>query len=162
MTSDFVLPEEMSDQIERVMAQLQDKTNAKCVLLADITGRLVASLGQLDTDPVLVAALAAGDLAATAELNRLIGEEQPSGAFLHEGQNHSIYLYNIAGTFILVVIFSSDTLVGLVRLFAGRTATELHELTVRFEELLITPQDRPSADFGAALASALEEEFGGL
>ncbi len=162
MTSDFALPEEMSDRIERVMAHLREKTSAECVLLADITGRLVAAQGRLETDPTLVAALAAGDLAATAELNRLIGEEQPSGAFLHEGEKHNIYLYNVGGTFILVVIFSSDTLVGLVRLFAGRAATELHELTEGFEQMLVSTQDGPGADFGAALASALEEEFGGL
>lgn len=162
MTSDFVLPEEMSDRIERVMAQLREKTSAECVLLADITGRLVASQGRLEADPTLVAALAAGDLAATAELNRLIGEEQPSGAFLHEGEKHNIYLYNIGGTFILVVIFGSDTLVGLVRLFAGRAAVELQELTDAFEQMLVAPQEGPGADFGAALASALEEEFGGL
>jgi predicted regulator of Ras-like GTPase activity (Roadblock/LC7/MglB family) len=162
VTTDFVLPEDMSERIERVMSQLREKTKAECVLLADITGRLVAAQGQLEADPTLVAALAAGDLAATAELNRLIGEKKPSGAFLHEGESHSIYLYSIAGTFILVVVFNADTLVGLVRLFAGRTATELQELTEGFEQLLLAPNEDPGADFGAALASALEEEFGGL
>jgi predicted regulator of Ras-like GTPase activity (Roadblock/LC7/MglB family) len=162
VTSHFALPEEMSEQISRVLGHLRDKTNAECVILADITGRLVAAQGQLETDPVLVAALAAGDLAATAELNRLIGEEEPTGAFLHEGETHGIYLYSIAGTFILVVVFSADTLVGLVRLFAGRAASELRELTGRFEKLLESPREGPGADFGSALASALEEEFGGL
>jgi len=162
MRTGFALPAEMADQIEQTLVRVRRMTEAQCVLLADVSGQLISLHGEMQaSDPVLVAALAAGDVAAMAELSRQIGEENPSGAFLHEGETKSIYLYNVVGSLILIVIFGSNTPVGLVRLFAGRAAEELVTMTDQFEELVNSPVET-SADFGAALSDELEKMFGGV
>lgn len=163
MKADFVLPVDMADQIDQIVADLRRMTEAECVLLADVSGQLISVHGRIqESDPVLVAALAAGDAAAMAELSRQIGEGSPYGTFLHEGKDKSIYLSNVAGSLILIVIFRAETLIGLVRLFAGRAAKRLQALAPDFEEILGQSGEAPTTDFGAALADELETAFGGL
>ena len=86
MKTGFSLPVKLAEQIERILADLHRLTGAECILLADVSGQLITAQGQMQAvDPVLVAALAAGDVAALTELARQIGEENPHGSFLHEG-----------------------------------------------------------------------------
>jgi predicted regulator of Ras-like GTPase activity (Roadblock/LC7/MglB family) len=161
MRANFALPIEMADQIEQIMASLRRMAEAECVMLADISGQLISVHGHLEeSDPTLVAALAAGDVAAMAELSRQIGEENPSGSLLHEGKHKSVYMHTIANNLILLVVYGSDTLVGMVRLFAGRAAEKLEELAVEFEELAGQAEAPSGVDFGAALADELEKAFG--
>jgi predicted regulator of Ras-like GTPase activity (Roadblock/LC7/MglB family) len=161
MRADFVLPVDLADLFEQVTVNLRRTTDAECVILADISGQLVSVHGGLqEGDPTTVAALAAGDMAAMAELSSQIGEKNPSGSFLHEGKHKSIYLHNVADRFILIVVFHTDRLVGMVRLFARHAAEKIQELAAEFEELVSQPNEPPGADFGAALADELERAFG--
>ncbi|HHN94173.1 MAG TPA: hypothetical protein ENK17_05340 [Anaerolineae bacterium] len=97
-----------------------------------------------------------------SELVRQIGEPNPHGSFLHEGENKSIYLFSVAGSFLLIVIFGADTPIGLMRLFVRRAAERLYPLTAEFEEVMGQPQDVPLGDFSATLADELDRVFGGL
>lgn len=163
MKANFALPVKMADEIDPILTHLQRMTEAECVLLADISGQLISMVGRLEeSDPVLVAALAAGDVAAMAELNRQIGEEDPSGSFLHEGEHKSIYLCYLANTFILIVIFRTETPAGLVRLFTGRSVEKLAPLAEQFEQLAGQPRESASTDFSAALSDELEKAFNQL
>lgn len=169
MRTSMALPEDLATSIENVLVELHRKAKAECVLLADVSGQLISRQGRVDEiDPVLVAALAAGDVAAMSELTRQIGEENPHGSFLHEGQNKSIYLFSVAGSFILIAIFGSDTPVGLMRLFVRRAAEQLHPLTSEFEDVMGQPTPQSGAevevdvDFGTTLADELDKAFEGL
>ena len=90
----LTLPTQLVKQVEQILADLHREAEAECVLLADVSGQLICVVGRMqEIDPVLVAALAAGDVAAMAELTRHIGEESYHGSFLHEGERKSIYLF---------------------------------------------------------------------
>lgn len=161
MRADFDLPIDLADLFERVTVNLRRTTDADCVILADISGQLISVHGGLQAgDPATVAALAAGDIAAMAELSRQIGEGNPSGSLLHEGKHKSIYLQNVDDRFILIVVFHTDRLVGMVRLFARHAAEKIQELAAEFEGLISQPSAPPDADFGTALADELERAFG--
>mgnify|MGYP001056944470 CR=1 FL=1 len=163
MRTGLVLPEKLAKQIDCILVELYRKTGAGCVLLADITGQLIGAEGQVQNiDPVLVSALAAGDVAAMAELTRQIGEESPHGSFLHEGEKKSVYLFNVADSFILIVIFQADTPVGLMRLFVRRAAERLHPLTAEFEDLMGSPRQVANTAFSTTLAHELDSIFEGL
>jgi predicted regulator of Ras-like GTPase activity (Roadblock/LC7/MglB family) len=160
VTNDLSLSEELYDQFDAILADLRRRTDAECVLLVDISGQVISTEGQLEEgDPVQVAALAAGDVAAMAELSRQIGERDPDGSFLHEGERKSLYLFNIDDSFILIVVFRSSRPVGLIRLFVRRAAERLHPLTDEFEELMGQPTPVPTEDFNAGLAAELEKAF---
>jgi predicted regulator of Ras-like GTPase activity (Roadblock/LC7/MglB family) len=161
MSLGLALPAEMAEKIDEMLMRLCREAGAQCALLADISGQLISVQGRTQgIDPVLVAALAAGDVSAMSELSRQVGESDPHGSFLHEGQNKNIYLFNVAGSFILIVVFGPDVPVGLVRLFVGRTADDLADLTDKFEELMEKPSPAADADFGAALEDELTRVFG--
>ncbi|MBN2391896.1 MAG: roadblock/LC7 domain-containing protein [Anaerolineae bacterium] len=155
------LPTDLIERAESLLAELHRKTDADCVLLADTSGQLIAVHGQpVQGDTVVIAALGAGNLAAVLELGRQIGERNPHGAFLHEGKDRCIYLFDVSGSFVLIVVFQPSTPIGLVRLYAGVTCGYLGELITEFEELMSTVSQIPSVEFGDALSDELEKVFG--
>jgi predicted regulator of Ras-like GTPase activity (Roadblock/LC7/MglB family) len=102
--------------------------NARCALLVDRTGQLVATVGEQPTfDPTAFATLTAADFSANDQLARLIGENDFTSLF-HQGEKESMYLADIARRVILVVLFDNRTTLGLVRLKMKQTVDELTKL----------------------------------
>ena len=102
--------------------------NARCCLLVDRTGQLVATVGeQPKFDPTAFATLTAADFSANDQLARLIGETDFNSLF-HQGEKESMYLADVARRVILVVIFDNRTTLGLVRLKMKHTVDELAKL----------------------------------
>lgn len=154
------IPEEMLDRIDYILAHLAEKAHTDSIVLADISGQVISLQGIMDQGtPAVVAALAAGDVAAMAELSNRIGESDPHGSFFHEGETKSIYLHNIAGSFILIVIFRSETPIGLVRLFAKRAVEQLLPITEEFEEVMGPPADYTPDDFRKGITQELDDTF---
>ncbi|HEY76688.1 MAG TPA: roadblock/LC7 domain-containing protein [Thermoflexia bacterium] len=161
MGQQIALPEELAAQIEQILSELRIRAQVDCVLLADISGQLIASQGEVEgLDPVLVAALAAGELAAMTELTHQIGEKSPTSSFLHEGEKKSLYISDVAGTFILIVAFPAGVPVGLVRLFIRRAVERLRPLAAEFEDMIHRARPALGADFGAALSGELDRILG--
>jgi len=106
--------------------------NARCALLVDRTGQLVATVGERPNfDPTAFATLTAADFSANDQLAKLIGENDFSSLF-HQGEKESMYLADIARRVILVVLFDNRTTLGLVRLKMKATVDELSKF---FEEV---------------------------
>lgn len=163
MITGFALPKKLAEQIEWVLVDLRCQTDAECILLADVSGQLISAQGQVqEIDSALMAALAAADVMATAELSRLIGGEDSGGAMLREGRHMNVYLFDIASRFVLIVVFRASTLAALVHLFGRRAVERLHPLTVEFETRMNKPTQVSDARFGAALAEELDKTFEGL
>lgn len=160
MNQGLHVPEELLEKIDYILAHLAEKAHTDSIVLADISGQVISIQGIMDEGtPAIVAALAAGDVAAMAELSNRIGEPDPHGSFFHEGETKSIYLHNIAGSFILIVIFRSETPIGLVRLFAKRAVEQLLPITEEFEQVLGPPKDFAPDDFHKGITQELDETF---
>lgn len=154
------IPEEMLERIDYILTHLAEKAHTDSIVLADISGQVISLQGIMDEGmPAVVAALAAGDVAAMAELSNRIGERDPHGSFFHEGETKSIYLHNIAGSFILIVIFRAETPIGLVRLFAKRAVEQLLPITEEFEEIMGPPADYSPDDFRKGITQELDDTF---
>jgi predicted regulator of Ras-like GTPase activity (Roadblock/LC7/MglB family) len=103
-------------------------SNARCALLVDRTGQLIATVGEQPTfDPTAFATLTAADFSANDQLAKLIGETDFNSLF-HQGEKESMYLADVARRVILVVIFDNRTTLGLVRLKLKSTIDELTRL----------------------------------
>jgi len=127
--------------------------NAKCALLVDRSGQLVATVGeQPDFDPTAFATLTAADFSANDQLAKLIGENDFNSLF-HQGETASMYLADVARRVILVVLFDNRTTLGLVRLKMKETVAELTRL---FEHVFSRAQNAPSSQAGL-LAGADDE-----
>src|SRR6266516_5819052 len=102
--------------------------NARCTLLVDRSGQLVATVGERPNfDPTAFATLTAADFSANDQLAKLIGENDFSSLF-HQGEKESMYLADVARRVILVVLFDNRTTLGLVRLKMKQTVDELTNL----------------------------------
>jgi predicted regulator of Ras-like GTPase activity (Roadblock/LC7/MglB family) len=119
------------DDYNAITASLQaflKDSNARCALLVDRTGQLVATVGeQPKFDPTTFATLTAADFSANDQLAKLIGENDFNSLF-HQGEKESMYLADVARRVILVVLFDNRTTLGLVRLKMKETVIELAKL----------------------------------
>src|SRR2546423_14484218 len=98
------------------LQQFLNDSNARCALLVDRSGQLVATVGeQPKFDPTAFATLTAADFSANDQLAKLIGESDFNSLF-HQGEKESMYLAAVARRGILVVLFDNRTTLGLVRL----------------------------------------------
>ena len=131
-----------------LQAFLKD-SNARCALLVDRSGQLVATVGeQPKFDPTTFATLTAADFSANDQLAKLIGENDFNSLF-HQGEKESMYLADIARRVILVVLFDNRTTLGLVRLKMKEVVAELATL---FEAMFArgrTGSAKPSVLAGA-------------
>ncbi len=128
--------------------------NARCALLVDRTGQLVATVGEQPTfDPTAFATLTAADFSANDQLARLIGENDFTSLF-HQGEKESMYLADVARRVILVVLFDNRTTLGLVRLKMKQTVDELTKL---FEQVFARSQNTPGSPQQNILAGADDE-----
>jgi len=104
------------------------ESNARCAMLVDRTGQLVATVGEKPKfDPTTFATLTAADFSANDQLAKLIGENDFNSLF-HQGEKESMYLADISRRVILVVLFDNRTTLGLVRLKMKEIVTELAKL----------------------------------
>jgi predicted regulator of Ras-like GTPase activity (Roadblock/LC7/MglB family) len=111
--------------ITKSLERFLQESNARCALLVDRTGQLVATVGEKPTfDPTAFATLTAADFSANDQLAKLIGEKEFSSLF-HQGERESMYLADVANRVILVVLFDGRTTLGLVRLKMKATVDEL-------------------------------------
>ncbi len=114
--------------ITQSLERCLQESNARCALLVDRTGQLIATVGEKPTfDPTAFATLTAADFSANDQLAKLIGEKEFSSLF-HQGERDSMYLADVANRVILVVLFDGRTTLGLVRLKLKATVEELAKL----------------------------------
>lgn len=125
---DLILHEQEYNQIRQAISTLRTACNAKVVFLVDKNGQQLAASGELAAiDTTALASLAAGNVAATDSLARLIGEKEFSILF-HEGERDNLHISVVGGKVILVVIFDERSSLGLVRLRVKRGSTELSSI----------------------------------
>lgn len=162
MSSGFILSADLKEKIDSVLDMLQRKTQANNIVLADISGQLISQTGTLDQLEIHhFAALAASNMAATTEMAKMVGERKRFKLLFHEGENKNVYLSNVGDSFLLVVIFSPNVQIGLVRLYTKQAVDRLVPLGEHFEELQSPLTNVVSDEFGDALAEEMNTAFGG-
>jgi predicted regulator of Ras-like GTPase activity (Roadblock/LC7/MglB family) len=139
--------------ITESLTRFLGESNARCAMLVDRAGQLVATVGEQPTfDPTAFATLTAADFSANDQLAKLIGENDFNSLF-HQGEKESMYLADIARRVILVVLFDNRTTLGLVRLKMKSTVEELNQL---FTAVFARARDARNSQTGL-LAGAEDE-----
>ncbi|MBI4573578.1 MAG: roadblock/LC7 domain-containing protein [candidate division NC10 bacterium] len=123
--SDLTLYEEDARRLAAVLQRLHDDSRSRAVFLIDKSGQLIASAGETASlDTTSLASLAAGNIAATGGLARLLGQKEFSVLF-HEGEKDNLHISVVAQRGILLVLFDRRSSLGLVRLRVRRAAEEI-------------------------------------
>jgi predicted regulator of Ras-like GTPase activity (Roadblock/LC7/MglB family) len=133
MNPEMVMYEEEFIQIQAVVDRLVREANAKVVFIVDKNGQLIAASGDVtNIDTTSLASLTAGNSAAMGGIAKLLREQEFATQF-HEGENANIHIQLVGNRVILVVIFDSESSLGLVRLRVRRASDELTRI---FDALL--------------------------
>ncbi|HTY06247.1 MAG TPA: roadblock/LC7 domain-containing protein [Gemmatimonadales bacterium] len=119
-------------QIQTHLQGFLRESNARCALLVDRTGQLVATVGeQPQFDPTAFASLTAADFSANDQLAKMIGEAE-FASLVHQGEKESMFLADVARRVILVVLFDQRATLGLVKLKARAAVENLNKV---FEQM---------------------------
>jgi predicted regulator of Ras-like GTPase activity (Roadblock/LC7/MglB family) len=154
------------DRFNEVLTAFNKKSSARCVLLIDKDGHLVAKQGFLqDMDSTALAALVAGSFASTREVAKTLGESQFEVLF-HQGQSQSIHIRLVGDRTLQVAVFDNQAKPGMIQVYtkdlAGKVEEILAAIQKRQEE---EPEDAgPTLDegFSTQMKSHLDDLFGDL
>lgn len=108
--------QEQVEELDEILKQLYWDTEAESILLADTTGQMISVAGKANINTAAISAVAAGSLAATKEMARLVGEPARFKLVLQEGDSRSVYLSDVGEELVLITIFGKNTTIGLVRI----------------------------------------------
>jgi predicted regulator of Ras-like GTPase activity (Roadblock/LC7/MglB family) len=126
-----IISEVHFERLKYILARLCVESAARAVFLVDRDGQPITHHGEIgDMDTTSFSSLAAGNVAATSSMARLIGENE-FPAVVHEGEKESIFI-SVIGRSLLVVVFDQRSTLGLVKL---RTKKASYEVSAIFEEV---------------------------
>jgi predicted regulator of Ras-like GTPase activity (Roadblock/LC7/MglB family) len=127
----FVIFEEEHRELGEILSWVCAESRAKAVLLVDTAGQLMRESGNTaGLDMTSFCTLAASNIAATASMARLMGENDFTILF-HQGKKDSLHISLIGHRVILVVIFGSEASLGLVRLRVRKAAEQIEAVVQR-------------------------------
>ena len=116
------------DKIDLCLKKMVSTSLAHSVLLIARSGQLIADHGDtLDIDVSALSALTAANFGATAEIAKLLGEEEFTLLF-HKGRSENVYFSAIGEHVIMVTLFDDKTSLGLVRLRINQVNEELSRI----------------------------------
>ena len=153
----IVIRESRYHHIKAMLARLRLDSSARLVVLVDKDGQQIAVHGELGgLDTTSLASLAAGNVAATGGMAKLIGESE-FPTLSHEGEKESMHIC-VIGRVLLLVVFDDRSSLGLVKL---RSKQISHELARTFAEI---EKDSIAASANSALefAEITDEEIDSL
>lgn len=156
----LIIYEEEIIQIEALISKMLKGAEAKCALLVDKDGHLITRQGFTHSlDTTALAALLAGSFASTKEIARLVGEPEFSVLF-HQGKKDHIHMTLVGERSILVVIFDDRTTIGMVRLYAKETVTELTKIFDKIQQTSHSEErSAVSHEFTAMAQDKLDDIF---
>jgi predicted regulator of Ras-like GTPase activity (Roadblock/LC7/MglB family) len=153
----IIIHEQQFQRIKNVLARLCVECAARVVFLVDRDGQPIAFHGDIgDMDTTSFSSLAAGNVAATTSMAKLIGEDV-FPAVVHEGERESIFI-SVIGRSLLVVVFDERSTLGLVKL---RTKKASYEIASILEAIKNDSANR-SLDESSFFAEITDEDIDSL
>lgn len=124
----IIITKEDLEKINFYLNKVVSSSLAQSVLLIDRSGQLIAQYGNtMDIDVLSLSALTAANFGATAEIARILGEEEFTLLF-HKGKNENVYFTALGEHVIMVTLFNDKTSLGLIRLRINQIADDLQKI----------------------------------
>ena len=145
--------------IQDPLVRFVNEAGARLTLIMTPAGQVMAQHGfTRAVDVMAAAALGAAIVSSTREIAKTMGEEVFT-ALNHQGEQHGIFLSEMEsprGPLIALVVYGSESSVGLVQLFFEDLARELNEACPEKE----STKPVIAADFERDLNDSLASLFG--
>jgi predicted regulator of Ras-like GTPase activity (Roadblock/LC7/MglB family) len=121
----LVLTKNEIGRLEEIISDQLLDSGAEHVLLADLSGNLIMECGSLEMEDVFsLAAVSAANFAATAEIARLIGE-QDFALMYHKGGKRNVHFSRLGRDYLIITLFNDNVSLGLIRLKLGNAMSEM-------------------------------------
>jgi predicted regulator of Ras-like GTPase activity (Roadblock/LC7/MglB family) len=121
----IIVTKEDLKKINFFLDKVVSSSLAHAVLLIDRSGQLIAQYGNtMDIDILSLSALTAANFGATAEIAKILGEEEFTLLF-HKGKSENVYFTAVGEHVIMVTLFDDKTSLGLIRLRINQIVEEL-------------------------------------
>jgi CheY-like chemotaxis protein len=116
---------EQVEAMRQALKELAMEPDVQCAVLADISGIVLTHWSRRrDINVTVVAALAAGNTLALAEIGRNLGQQAPGHLVIHEGQDQSIIMATMHDLLLLIAIGPNASL-GWARIATLRACEEV-------------------------------------
>ncbi|HEX8473032.1 MAG TPA: roadblock/LC7 domain-containing protein [Pyrinomonadaceae bacterium] len=150
--------EQQYEQIKSALSKLRLESFARVVFLVDKNGQQIAVQGDVGAlDTTSLASLAAGNVAATGGMARLIGEKE-FPTLSHEGERESIHIC-IINRVLLVVVFDERSSLGLIKLRVKQAARELAAIFEEVQRLADLKRDSDTSLFAEITDEDIDSLF---
>lgn len=125
----LVFSESSYQTLSRILEEFLKRSQARIAVFADLNGYPVSYCGDADSlDIPNLTALAAGDLAATAEMAKLVNKESRFRFLYHEGTIRSTYICSVSSDYFLLIVFDKHVALGVIRVLAHYAVEKLLQL----------------------------------
>ncbi len=115
--------------IDAILTEMLKNIPARFVLLCDVSGQVISARGdRAGVEPVALASLVAGDLAASQEIARLLGEYQAYQITLREGKSAHTFIAEAGAHMAMLVQVDADVPLGWARMLILKNAKKLAEI----------------------------------
>lgn len=116
--------------LEGIISEKLLDSGAEHVIVVDLSGNLLMHSGSLEMSNIFsLAALSAANFAATAQIAKLIGEEDFTLLF-HKGDKRNIHFSRLGQDYLIITLFNDNVSLGLIRLKLG---SAIHQMSAVFE-----------------------------
>ena len=103
-------------RLEEIVEKELLHAGAQHVIIVDMAGNLILERGSMKMDDIMsLAVLSAANFAATAQIAKLIGEEDFTLLF-HKGDKRNIHFNRLGKDYIIITLFDDTVSLGLIRL----------------------------------------------
>ena len=116
----LILAADQVGRLESIIEKELLEAGADHVIIVDMAGNLILERGAWQVEDVMsLAVLSAANFAATAQIARLIGEDDFTLLF-HKGDKKNIHFSRLGKDYIIITLFDDTISLGLVRLKNSR------------------------------------------
>jgi len=123
-----IYPSQAQD-IEKVLGELLEQAAAQSILLADTSGELIASRGEINNhNRAMLGSLIASDLAVSHEISHLTGEYDDFQMILREGKASHVFITGAGPKLVLFAQIAEKVPLGWARLALKQAAQLLHKI----------------------------------
>lgn len=155
----LVVPVEELTRIEDVLSRLVEETNGNHALLLDKSGQVIASHGDANRqDTTALGALIAGTFASSREVAKLLREKDFRVLF-QQGVRENLFIALIGEQWILTIIFSKETHIGLVKVLVKKASEELQGSLGRVRQTRRVRDDVLGANFRTSMEDTIDLLF---
>ncbi|MPM16331.1 hypothetical protein SDC9_62709 [bioreactor metagenome] len=137
MRNGYTIFSAQESAIQNLIDELARRTQSKLVMVTDSAGDPILHKGELEAkQKMALGALLAGDLAASQETAKVIGQYDSYQLIIREGVESNLFIAEAGKQLILLCLIPASTPLGWSRLLVKEASQQIASIVVTPEELI--------------------------